>query len=90
MLLKCFLANQFCSLALNFMELGKQLLFFLISGKICGIGFYGFQPNCTKCPFPTYGLECQSICVCLKKNCNHVTGCSASMPDTGIFFNVSA
>lgn len=60
-------------------------MFVFIFGKDCSFGFFGFQPDCKKCPYPSYGLKCQSICVCQKKTCNHVTGCFALIPDTGIF-----
>lgn len=59
------------------------MVYCLISGINCNIGFYGFKPDCKKCPFPTYGHKCQSICACSNETCNHVIGCSASMPNTG-------
>lgn len=61
---------------------GICIPFWIIDGKDCSIGFYGFQPDCKKCPYPSYGLKCQSICFCQKKTCNHVTGCFALIPDT--------
>lgn len=59
------------------------MTFFLILGIDCSIGFYG--PDCRKCPFPSYGDDCQSICGCPTTACNHVTGCFASKPEIGIF-----
>lgn len=60
-------------------------MFVFILGEDCSTGFYGFQPDCKTCPYPSYGLKCQSLCVCPKKSCNHVKGCFALIPDTGIF-----
>lgn len=35
-----------------------------------------FGRNCTfKCRYPTFGEECQSVCDCDIRNCNHVNGC---------------
>lgn len=43
----------------------------------CEIGFRG--PNCnTKCPYRSYGYECQSLCNCSATNCDHVNGCIQS------------
>lgn len=60
-------------------------MFVFILVEDCSTGFYGFQPDCKTCPYPSYGLKCQSLCVCPKKSCNHVKGCFALIPDTGIF-----
>lgn len=60
-------------------------MFVFILGEDCSTGFYGFQPDCKTCPYPSYGLKCQSLCVCPKKSCNHVEGCFALIQDTGIF-----
>lgn len=46
-------------------------------------GFYGFEPLCKKCPFPSYGPACQRICACENKTCNHITGCFESISDIG-------
>lgn len=27
------------------------------------------------CPFPSYGLDCQSVCNCTETTCDHVNGC---------------
>lgn len=44
----------------------------------CETGFYG--PNCdTMCLFPTYGLDCQSLCNCDVTYCHHVNGCIQSL-----------
>lgn len=33
--------------------------------------------NCvTKCPYPTYGENCQSECYCNVTSCDHVSGCT--------------
>lgn len=47
----------------------------------CMSGFYGFEPLCKKCPFPSYGPGCQRICACENKTCNHITGCFESISD---------
>ncbi|XP_052683912.1 multiple epidermal growth factor-like domains protein 10 [Crassostrea angulata] len=40
----------------------------------CKEGYTG--KNCTLvCPFPSYGLNCQSACGCSDEDCNYVTGC---------------
>lgn len=28
-----------------------------------------------KCPYPTYGKECQKICKCGNETCDHTHGC---------------
>nr|XP_022294822.1 multiple epidermal growth factor-like domains protein 10 [Crassostrea virginica] len=46
----------------------------------CSIGFQG--PNCSlTCPFPYYGKDCQSICLCSKSLCSHVDGCNTANKD---------
>ncbi|XP_052681384.1 uncharacterized protein LOC128162258 [Crassostrea angulata] len=41
----------------------------------CDRGFLG--ENCvTKCPYPTYGEDCQSECNCNVSYCDHVSGCT--------------
>lgn len=43
----------------------------------CEKGYTG--ENCENaCPFPTYGLDCQSICNCTELFCDHVNGCGNS------------
>lgn len=40
----------------------------------CKEGYTGI--HCTiACPFPSYGLNCQSTCSCTDEECNYVTGC---------------
>lgn len=40
----------------------------------CPSGYYG--SNCSNsCRYPSYGVECQEECHCLKKACDHVIGC---------------
>ncbi|XP_062602666.1 uncharacterized protein LOC134264389 [Saccostrea cucullata] len=53
----------------------------------CKTGFVGL--NCTrKCPYPTYGDECQKNCACTKDLCNFSTGCeikfTTSLFDTSV------
>lgn len=50
----------------------------------CKLGFYGFKPLCHKCPFPSYGIDCQSICDCDNKTCSHINCCFESIPYTCI------
>ncbi|XP_052681389.1 uncharacterized protein LOC128162266 [Crassostrea angulata] len=42
---------------------------------LCDKGFRGKNCN-TKCPYHTYGEECQYICKCNITHCNHVNGCT--------------
>lgn len=40
----------------------------------CNNGFFG--PLCSqKCPYPSFGKECQKICNCDNKTCDHRQGC---------------
>lgn len=40
-------------------------------------------PNCKmKCPFPSYGVDCQMKCDCINKDCDHVNVCKR--PTTGM------
>lgn len=40
----------------------------------CNNGFFG--PLCSqKCPYPSFGKECQKICKCENKTCDHRQGC---------------
>lgn len=32
-----------------------------------------------KCPYPTYGRDCQSKCICNVAKCGHVNGCGHSL-----------
>lgn len=42
----------------------------------CISGYTG--PNCTlKCPYPTYGDNCQQICDCSKDECDFSSGCNS-------------
>lgn len=42
----------------------------------CLPGYYG--NDCTsKCEHPSYGDQCQDICICDFTSCHHVTGCLA-------------
>lgn len=43
----------------------------------CEIGFYGINCN-IKCPYPTFGQGCQSVCNCNVTNCDYVNGCIQS------------
>lgn len=40
----------------------------------CKLGYTG--ANCdTKCFYPSYGKDCQSICICTEFFCDHENGC---------------
>lgn len=40
----------------------------------CENGFTGI--NCvTKCPYPSYGRDCQSLCDCIATFCDYANGC---------------
>ncbi|XP_052708932.1 uncharacterized protein LOC128183816 [Crassostrea angulata] len=42
--------------------------------KVCGTGYFGV--NCdVPCRFPNYGDACQKGCLCVKQQCNYITGC---------------
>lgn len=63
----------------------KQLIFLILGflSKECTEGFYGNQPICQECPYPTYGAGCQSNCDCDQELCNHVKGCTVYDISTG-------
>uniref|UniRef100_K1QB77 EGF-like domain-containing protein n=1 Tax=Magallana gigas TaxID=29159 RepID=K1QB77_MAGGI len=42
------------------------------AGQICEI----------VCPFPSYGLDCQSVCNCTETTCDHVNGCRGYSSET--------
>eukprot|EP00105_Crassostrea_gigas_P034264 XP_019918412.1 PREDICTED: cell death abnormality protein 1-like [Crassostrea gigas] len=44
---------------------------------ICDRGFRGENCN-TRCPYPTYGKDCQSKCNCNVTYCDHISGCTES------------
>ncbi|XP_052682257.1 uncharacterized protein LOC128162880 [Crassostrea angulata] len=48
---------------------------------LCDSGFRG--NNCdAKCPYPTYGEDCQSECNCNITYCDHVNGCTVSSEES--------
>lgn len=48
---------------------------FLFNIIDCVPGYIGI--NCSsKCPFPTYGINCQGICNCSDETCDISTGCN--------------
>lgn len=51
----------------------------------CKVGFYGHPTRCKKCPPPSYGAGCQSTCNCRHDLCNHITGCSVTVSENGIY-----
>lgn len=51
----------------------------------CDKGYSG--QNCEDmCNFPTYGLDCQSICYCTETQCDPVDGCKGHSSKYGIIF----
>ncbi|XP_056016234.1 uncharacterized protein LOC125674673 [Ostrea edulis] len=54
-----------------------QILFLTASvGYICGCPLGYFGQNCEHaCRHPSYGKDCQSLCICAPEICNHSTGC---------------
>lgn len=44
---------------------------------VCDRGFRGEKCD-IKCPYPTYGEDCQSECNCNVTYCDHVSGCTES------------
>lgn len=49
--------------------------------KACTSGYTGI--NCaTKCIYPLFGQDCQSVCNCTKEHCDHVDGCRNSSGKT--------
>lgn len=49
---------------------------YLTKVKLKVVGSVFFGKDCTeKCPVPSYGAACQSICSCSHENCHYVFGC---------------
>lgn len=49
-------------------------VFLIWINEECQDGLFG--PHCLeKCPYPSYGKECQSICNCDNKTCDPIQGC---------------
>lgn len=56
----------------HFFHVQKILILFFLE---CTIGY--FAKNCElRCPYPSYGEECQAICTCPKVTCDFVYGCT--------------
>ncbi|XP_056014340.1 cell death abnormality protein 1-like [Ostrea edulis] len=47
----------------------------------CPQGYTGRTCD-AKCPYPTYGVACQSVCACQRMLCNVVTGCPVTAGTT--------
>lgn len=41
----------------------------------CETGYFGHDCN-IPCRYPSYGIDCQSGCVCPREQCDHIIGCS--------------
>lgn len=49
-------------------------IYFIFKCLACQKRYTG--QNCdVACPYPSYGLDCQTICNCAKLFCDHVNGC---------------
>lgn len=47
---------------------------YILTYLACKLGYTG--ANCdTKCFYPSYGIDCQSICNCRELFCDHKSGC---------------
>nr|XP_022294291.1 uncharacterized protein LOC111104561 [Crassostrea virginica] len=44
------------------------------SAKDCSLGYTGNRCE-LQCRYPGFGKDCQSVCNCPEKLCNHITGC---------------
>lgn len=62
-----------------------QVFFFCLISA-CVKGFTGHNCNVI-CPFPAYGLDCQSICNCTEKSCDPGDGCIGHTTENGIVRN---
>lgn len=58
-------------------------VFFICYILACDKGYNGHNCNAI-CPFPTYGLDCQSICNCTETFCDPVDGCTGHTKEIGI------
>lgn len=61
-------------------------VFFICLISACVKGFTGHNCNVI-CPFPAYGLDCQSICNCTEKSCDPGDGCIGHTTENGIVRN---
>lgn len=61
-------------------------VFFICLISACVKGFTGHNCNVI-CPFPAYGLDCQSICNCTEKSCDPGDGCIGHTNENGIVRN---
>lgn len=53
-------------------------MFILFHNPACEIGYHGKDCD-TKCPFPSYGHECQLRCACKEIDCDFANGCRKSL-----------
>lgn len=49
----------------------------------CDTGYYEYLRLCKKCPYPSFGTDCQYICDCQNETCNHITGCQDKISTEG-------
>ena len=63
------------------LETPSNICFLLKFYLECMAGYVG--PNCTiRCPFPSYGDNCQGNCYCSEENCDVSTGCRTVTTET--------
>uniref|UniRef100_A0A8W8JL09 Uncharacterized protein n=1 Tax=Magallana gigas TaxID=29159 RepID=A0A8W8JL09_MAGGI len=54
----------------------------------CMQGFTG--DNCSsRCPYPTYGRDCQELCNCSKDMCDVFTGCQSFTTGYNVLFSIA-
>lgn len=59
--------------------------FWIVWTSACDKGYTG--QNCEDvCPFPGYGVDCQSMCNCTETQCDPVNGCKGHSTKFGTIF----
>lgn len=61
-----------------------DILYLINIHAACEKGYTG--TNCeTVCVYPSYGLDCQSLCNCIVNQCDHANGCIRHLKGTSLF-----
>ncbi|XP_056013975.1 multiple epidermal growth factor-like domains protein 10 isoform X1 [Ostrea edulis] len=72
--MKKYIQSQNPVLSKNYSASGSRRTTSPRTNTECKIGYFG--PFCErKCPYPSYGLRCQSICQCTQERCSFENGC---------------